>query len=255
MRIVSLSPSLTEILIELGAESELVGVCEGDCVQKKEILRLGSPQAVPLSQVDALAPDWVLGDARENRPDQIQAVERKWKTNLFCVKKLEDVCDAITDLGRLVGKREEARRLNESIQREKSLNDQIFSQRPKKRTILLLGDPPYLTMNFDPYPSRLIEASGGLNVFREEPLEEFPVEMEEMIERNPEFLLLLRGPGPLCKKRLAPFRQVRIFSHLPIHLVEGRLLSRYGVQTIEALRTLRSIYGGTNRRLVPPRES
>lgn len=242
MKIVSLSPSLTETLIHLGAGDELRGITDFCPSPGREIERLGSPKALNLSKVDRLEPDWVLADARENRPEEIQAIQKRRRVKVFDVRQLGEVCDAVAEIGRLVERREEAKRLNDSIHAEMAENERLFRGRERKRAIVLLWDQPYLTVNFDSYPSRLIDASGGVNVFRKEPLREFPVELEEMIEQNPEVLLLPKEPAPFRERHVKGFRRYRIFSHIPIHLVDGKLVTHFGGQTAGALRALREIF-------------
>lgn len=227
MKIVSLSPSLTEILEALKISDTLVSL---------------SSKANFLREIETTAPEWVLVDSQESRPEEVEVLRRRWKTKLFQVKTLEGVLDCAAELGRLVGKRKESQELNEAIQGEIQRNQEIFRDRERKRTILLLWNQPYLTVNFDTYASRLLEASGGINVFREEPLREFPVEVEDMIEKNPAFLLLSSDPAPFQARHVDEFRRYRIFSQIPIHLVDGKLFSGYGPRTIQALRDLRGIY-------------
>jgi ABC-type Fe3+-hydroxamate transport system substrate-binding protein len=233
---------LTEILVTLEGRSELVGVTDACEVDGKAVSRVGPPKAIAIALVGALAPDWIVADSRANRPEEIQTLQKKFRTKVFDVKSVQEVCDTVSDLGRLVERPEEAAKLNQAIHQEAARSEESFRLREKKRTVLLIWNQPYLTVNFDSYPSRLLEASGGVNVFRAEPLVEFPVEMEEMIEKDPELLLLSGEPAPFRKRHLAQFRQYRIFSRIPIHLVNGELLSRYGPQTIDALQTLRQIY-------------
>lgn len=242
LKVVSLSPSLTEIVTVLKAAEALVGVTDICEVQEKKLPRLGSPKSIHVSRIEALSPEWILGDTQDNRPDQIQMLQKKWKVKLFDVKSPESVCDVVAELGRLFQRREEAKRLNEGVRKEISTSEVLWRGRERKRTVFLLWDHPYLTANFDTYPSRLMEASGGINVFHQEPLREFPVEVEDMIERNPEVLLLAGEPAPFRPKHIAEFRRYRIFSQIPIHLIEGRLLNRYGPQTLEALKCLRKLY-------------
>lgn len=244
MRIVSLSPSLTEILAALGAADRLVGATDACEIGAAGVTRLGSPKAIQVSKVETLDPDWILADALDNRPEEIQTLAKRGRVKLFDVRKIDQVSDTVAELGRLVAKPGEAGNLCGLIQGEMKLNAEAFQSSPKKRTVLLIWDQPYLTVNFDTYPSRLIEASGGANAFREEPLHEFPVEMEDLLEKDPELLLLPGEPAPFREKHVRQFRKYRIFSQIPIHLLDGKLFSRYGVQTGEALRTLRGIYCG-----------
>jgi len=242
VKLVSLSPSITEILTTLGALDRLVGATDACELTGNHVTRLGPPKALQISKFACLKPDRILADARENRPEEIEKLEKHWPVKIFDVRRLQDVGDCVADLGRLVGKSEEAKQWNAALRKEIASNEEAFRDRPRKRAVLLIWNQPYLTVNFDTYPSRLVEASGGTNVFRKEPILEFPVEMEEMIEENPEVLLLAGGPAPFQKRDIAKFRQYRIFSKIPIHLVKLPLLDRYGPQTIEALKTLRQIF-------------
>lgn len=242
MRLVSLSPSLTDILTALQAGDLLVGVSHACDFSQNSLQRLGNPKAVQISKIFALAPDMILADAEDNRPDEIQRLQSRWRIKLFEVRKPSQVLDVVAVLGRLVRKEKEAECLNEALRQELLANERVFQEGRRKRTIVLTWDQPYLTVNFDTYPSRLVESCGGRNVFREETIREFPVEMEEMIEKNPETLLLAGDPAPFCQAHIARFRQYRIFSRIPIHLVPGKFLNRYGPQTLEALRYLRELY-------------
>ena len=241
MKIVSLSPSLTEILVYLGASADLAGatdLCEADGSPE----RVGSPKALEISRIQRLEPDWILSRTRDNRPEEIQVLQKKGRVKVFDVSQLSEVRDGISELGCLTEKREEAQRLNQAILEEIAKNAAAFRDRVGRRALLLLWDKPYLTVNFDAYPSRLIESSGGENVFRQDPLREFPVEIEDMIEKNPEALLLATAPFPFERRHVARLRQFRVLSRIPIHLVEGKFFSRYGVQTVHALKALREIF-------------
>jgi len=242
VKIVSLSPSLTDILVALKGEDCLVGVSDACEINGRPLGRIGPPKAVQMQRLQSLSPDWILGDSQDNRPEELESIQKRWKTKVFAVRKMENVYDTIAELGRLTAKQNEARNLNQTIQQEVSSNEDFFRNRAKKRTVLLVWDTPYLTVNFDTYPSHLLEASGGVNVFREEPLREFPVEMEDMIEREPQLLLLSGDPAPFKKRHIAQFRRYRIFSGIPIYIIEGKFLSLYGARTFEALRRLRKIY-------------
>ena len=259
MQIVSLSPSLTEILVALGVHEELVGVtdsCEINATphpslspkggegwgEGESFTRIGPSKALNTAKIDRLLPEMILADAYDNRPEEVGRLAKKWRTKLFEVKGLEGVCDTIRDLGRLLGKKEKADPLIQMIRDEMATSGKIFPKEMKKRTVILLWNGPYLTVNFDTYPSRLVEAAGGLNVFRSESLREFPVELEDVIEKDPEVLLLAGEPGPFQKRHIAEFRRYRILSRIPIHLVKGELLARYGMKTVEALKQLRKIY-------------
>lgn len=242
MKLVSLSPSLTDILMGLKAEGCLRGVTDLCGLNGGLIEKVGSPRALNLAKIQALEPDWILADAQENRPEEIQSLQRRWPVKLFDVRKLSDLTDCIAELGRLTQQTDLGRSLQHSLWSELAESEKTFRDRPKRKTVILLWDQPLLTVNFDTYVSRLIEMSGGTNVFRQEPVREIPVEIEDLIEKNPEFMLLPSEPGPFQKRHISQFRRYRVLSRIPIQLVDGKLLLCYGLKTVEALRELRKIF-------------
>ena len=56
-----------------------------------------------------------------------------------------------------------------------------------------------------------------------------------MIDKDPKLLLLASEPYPFKKKNVKKFREYKVFSKIPIELVSGHYLTRYGPVTIEAL--------------------
>lgn len=241
MRIISLSPSFTEILQALSAESHLIGISD-HCPEIPGPLRIGSPKALKISEILATGPDIVLADQNENRPEEMRELQKKLRVMIFDVRSLDAVHDAVHGIGRLIAKNNEAQHLIENIQSEIEKNRKMAAQRPPVPTVILLWDQPYLTVNFDTYASRLVEISGGKNVFHQDPIREFPVDLEDMIEKNPECLILPNDPFPFAKKHTAKFRKYRVFSKISISLIDGKLFSRFGPRTIEALQKLRGIF-------------
>ena len=240
-KVVSLSPSFTEILEKFGRAGELAGITDHCPELPHAPARLGSPKALRLDLIEGLKPDLILSAARENRPEEIRALEKKFRVVSFDVRSVESVLDLVAALGRLADAPEESRELAAEIAEEQRLC-KAEKDLPRVRTMILLWNIPLLTVNFDTLISRVIETAGGLNVFREDPLPEFPVELEDMIEKEPEVLFLPTAPFPFKKKDIKHFRQYRIFSKIPIELVDGRLFSNFGPATLDALRAFREIF-------------
>ena len=145
--------------------------------------------------------------------------------------------------------------LNEKI---KSSYDTVRAKAAGKeplQTLILLWNTPFLTINFDTYASRIIEACGGYNVFHQDPVYEIPIELEDMIEKDPQLLLLASEPFPFKKQHLKKFREYRIFSKIPLELVSGHYLSRYGPVTLEALKFFEALIQKSTRILSSPNVS
>ena len=241
MRIVSLSPSFTEILKALGEAVSLAGITDHCPAAGEPAVAIGSPKFLEISKIEGLRPDVILADLNENRLDEIRRFEKKFRVLSFDVRSVSAAKDAVGALARLTGKTAEGAEMIRAIQAEEEENKKIFSGQASVPALILLWNRPYLTVNFDTYASRLLESSGGVNVFHEDPVREFPIEMEDMIEKNPELLFLAKAPFPFTSRHAAGFRKYRVFSKIRIELIDGKLFSRFGPRTAEALKTLRGI--------------
>ncbi len=241
MKIISLSRSFTEILENFGRASELAGVTDHCPELAGDPARVGSPKSLRFEVIESLHPDLILADARENRFEEIQALQKKYRAVSFDVRSVNQAMEAVRAIGRLTGALEESEGLVSEIAEEYRLC-KLEKDLPRVRALILLWNIPLLTVNFDTYISRVIEAGGGLNVFHADPLPEFAIELEDMIEKDPEILFLPTDPFPFKKKDIKRFRQYRILSKIPIELVEGRLFSYFGPATAEALRFFRQVF-------------
>ncbi len=241
MRVVALSPSFTEILKEFDALDHLIGVTDHCEEVRAWFTPIGSPKALQINSIAGLKPDLILSDQNENRPEEIRVLQKQFKVISFDVRSVQAVLETITALGRMLSKGPEASRLIEKIQSEESENKKIFAEHKPIPGLLLLWNTPFLSMNFDTYISRLMEASGFYNVFHAEPVRELPLDLEDLIEKNPEALILPSDPFPFKKRHIAAFRQYRNFSKIAIELIDGKLISRFGPRTAEALKMFREI--------------
>jgi len=242
MRIVSLSPSFTEILQALQSDSDLVGVthhCPHKSVPRAALI--GSPKALDLETIKSLRPDLILAHDHENRPEELKRLRDKRNVLSFDIRSIQHVIDTIHTIGDTLGKRKEAEVLKNRIKEAWKKNQEELAGGEPIPVLILLWNNPFLTVNFDTYTSRLLETCGGSNIFRSDPIPEFAVEIEDMIDRNPRILLLPKSPYPFAKRHIEGFRKYRVFSKIRIELIDGTLISRFGPRTVEALKTFRDL--------------
>ncbi|MSR77579.1 MAG: hypothetical protein EXS63_05070 [Candidatus Omnitrophica bacterium] len=251
MKIISLHPSLTEILCALGVEDQLAGVTLQCTVSNPDLPRVGSAKLFDLPLIESLKPDLVVVDAVETPEEELVRLRENLKILELRVLSTAHVIDTVWDLGRAAGVPERAKALKEEIAREKMLCVETFRDLEKLPTLILLWKNPYITINYDTYVSRLVEECGAFNVFHSESRRQFEVEIAEMIEKDPKLLLLATDPFSFKKAHIKKLREYRIFSKIPIELVDGRLFSYYGPRTVEALRTLREIVTKSSKKLSP----
>lgn len=234
MKIVSLSPSLTDIVRAIGGEYLLAGVTD-HCPEISGFFhRLGSPKALNLAQIEALKPDFILSDQGDNRPEEMRKLQG-FKILSFNARSVPAVMDTVAEIGRALNLPGGAGALNEKIKTSYDAARAKAAGKDPLHTLILLWDTPLLTINFDTYASRLLESCGAYNSFHTDPVHEIPIEIEDMIDKDPKLLLLASEPYPFKKRNLKKFREYKVFSKIPIELVSGHYLSRYGPVTAEAL--------------------
>lgn len=239
MRIVSLSPSLTEVLLQLDLGTDLIGTTD-PCPQiSAACQRLGPAKALHLEKIQSLKPDVIVTAFTENRPEEIRELEKCFRISSFKVISVPALIKTIAELGDLF----------ERMQQAKNFIRKIYEAWPvpsknPRRALILLWNAPFLTVNGQTYASSLIEAAGGLNVFREEPVAEVPIELEDMADSKPEFIFLPSKPFPFDEAQADFFRKVPVFSNAQVCLVDGSFFSDFGSKTIAALRELKTIFQG-----------
>lgn len=240
MRIVSLSPSFTEILESCKAAGQIVGITDDCPVLKHEPARLGSTKSFDLAKIESMRPDLVLADQNENRPEVLRELAKKFKVVSFAITSIHSVAEAVGEIGRLAGCETETRLLAGEIL---SAIPPENEAKEKVRTLILLWNLPFLTVNRETYSSILVEAAGGYNIFHEDPVREIPIEIEDMIDNKPAAILLASDPYPFTKSHVDYFEAFNIFSHVKVRLLDGHFFSRFGPRTVSALKTLRHIFG------------
>src|SRR5258705_7132331 len=117
-RIISLVPSQTELLYDLGLHGEVIGITKF-CVHPKEWFhsktRVGGTKQLRIDIIDQLKPDLIIANKEENLKEQIEELEKHYPVWISDVHNLDDAACMITDIGGMVNKEKEATRIIDGI--------------------------------------------------------------------------------------------------------------------------------------------
>ncbi len=243
-RIVSLAPSITEILFAIGAGDLVVGVTEF-CDYPPEALskpKVGYSQP-NLELIVALQPDLIVAPKSFLRVDLLKRLEQlKIPTFLFEPKTVEDILTHIRVLGRMVGRVPESLKLSERIRKRIDTLAARLNGRSRPTLLFVLNTDPLITVGPGSYIHQLIELAGARNAAENSGVPYPRFNIEEVLRQNPAYLLFPTGRFEGIPQ--AEQDQWRRWTSLEAvkqnHLVQVQsdLLNRPGPRVIEGLETL-----------------
>jgi len=239
MRIVSLCPSLTDLVFELGRGSDLVGVT-GFCVRPEEgvagITKIGGTKNPRITHIRALKPDVVLMNAEENRrEDHDELIGHKIRTCTTMPRAPEDVPRMIRDVAQSIGAFQAGNQLADRIQSQVDSARETAKARSPVRFLALVWNDPPMVAGPDTYLSKVVALAGGQNVAGEiaDPGgDRYPTLTPETLRRaDPERVLLPSEPFPFEDKHAEALASASGIDRARFRLADGMLLTWHGPLT------------------------
>ena len=228
MRVVSLVPSLTETLFDLGAGQDVVGITDF-CIFPPglSLPRVGGTKNPRVEAIRALAPDLVYMNQEENLKRHAEAIAAFARVHVSEPKSAEDVATLIAELGGIHDRREQAAKLVDALRAEIG----AVSQRSFTFAVPIWKNP-WMWCGGDTYVSRLVQCAGGVNVLGER-LRYPHVELEDVLAMKPDVVFLPDEPYLFTEEDAAAIEAPTI-GPFP-----GHLFTWHGTRTIQGLRFLR----------------
>ncbi len=199
-RIISLAPHITELLYAAGAGEQILGtVSYSDYPPAaKNIPVIGSYVKVDYEKVLALQPDVVIYWKSGNPQSMIDGI-RKLDLKLFNSEPddFEDIALSIKALGRLMGTEAVAdKRAQQYLRRLEKLRKKYADKNNKKvRVFYQVWNRPLMTINKQHLVNDIIEFCGGVNVFGELDTIAPTVDMESVMQKNPDVIITGMAKG------------------------------------------------------------
>lgn len=243
-RIISLVPSVTEILFTIGAQRRLVGRTDF-CDYPAEARRkpsVGGMLAPSLEGIVALKPDLVVASPAGNRHETFDQLERL-NIPVFLVNPVavSDVLDAIGRLGRLTEQVEAADRTVATMRARIETVTTRVSGRPRPRVLYVLWPDPLIVPGRGALVSELIALAGGDSVTADGGQGYPRYSMEAALARNPEVIVLASHGSersPLVRGKWERFGQVPAIAAGRLYSIDGNLMHRYGPRMVDGLEWL-----------------
>jgi iron complex transport system substrate-binding protein len=245
-RVITLAPSLAELVFAAGAGGTLVGVSALSDYPPaaRSIARIGESGRIDVERVLALRPDLVLVWERGNLSRELEQLERAG-IRLFQLapQRLDDVARAIDRLGKLLGHEDEARAraagLRESVERLR----RAHAAAPPVSVFYQVWQQPLMTINGRQIVDDILAACGGRNIFAGlSPLVPI-VSTESVVAADPEVILTAsehtghpiwqRNPQSPSFSLWQRHPRMRAVSHGWLYTLDGDSISRQGPRIVD----------------------
>ena len=240
LRIVSLVPSLTELVFAFGRGDWLAGrtrFCSEPADAVSGVPIVGGTKNPVIARIVNAAPDLVIANREENRKEDIDALEAAGLRVLVTdPNSVAEAIAMITELGALLDAADAASALAAEI--ERSLASVVRQSKPPGVFVAVWSDP-LMGLGGNAYGHDLIERCGARNVLREQ--SRYPqLTMDELRALEPDLILLPDEPFPFAQKHVPAFSGIALAV-----VVDGKLTWWYGPRMPEAIRTLSQLFATT----------
>ena len=231
-RIISLVPSQTELLYDLGLGDRVVGITKF-CVHPgtwfKTKHRVGGTKKVDLAKVRSLRPDLIIGNKEENERADIEALAEEFPVWMSDIRDLAGALDMIRGFGQLT---DTSSRADELATRIAAGFAQVAPLDPPYSVAYLIWREPFMAAGHGTFINDMLLRCGLQNVFDEGDARYPEITPQELAESDPDIILLSSEPYPFKEKHIQELNM--ICPGTPVRIVDGELFSWYGSRLLRS---------------------
>ena len=236
-RIISLVPSQSELLWDLGLRDELIGITKF-CIHPNEMFkfkdRVGGTKTLDIHKIRSLKPDLIIGNKEENEYAQIKELQNEFPVWMSDIYNLNDAYKMISDIGDLVNKKSEAIGLVYDIQKSFSV-----IKKYNKTVLYLIWKNPFMAAGNSTFIGDVLNQMGLINSLKNSDLRYPELTMDEIKNLNPNLIFLSSEPFPFKESHINELKQ--LVPNATVKLVDGELFSWYGSRLLKSVEYLNNL--------------
>lgn len=229
--IISIVPSQTELLYDLGLDKEVTGITKF-CIHpnhwRKSKTIIGGTKNIRLDLVNQLNPDLIIANKEENTKEQIDALLERFPVWVSDITTLDDAVTMIRTIGEITGKSEKATEISKTL----SIGfNNIKQPLLPQRAAYLIWKNPYMAAGGNTFINTMMAKAGFQNVF--EQIHRYPeVTIEQISKMNCNNILLSSEPYPFKQQHIHELKE--LLPDANVILVDGEIFSWYGSRLLKA---------------------
>ena len=232
-RIISLVPSQTELLFDLGLDEEVVGItrfCIHPQDKVKQRKKVGGPKNFDFDAIHDLQPDLIIGNKEENYQEGIEKLSESYPLWMSDIHTLADSLQMIRELGTVLGKKLKGEALAGKIE---SAFQKFHPLANTPSVAYLIWRKPFMLAGSNTFIHEMLRACGLNNVACQLNQDRYPeVSAEQLQQLNPDYIFLSSEPYPFKQKHLPELQQ--LCPQAKIILVDGEMFSWYGSRLLQS---------------------
>lgn len=235
-RIVSLVPSQTELLYDLGLEESLVGITKF-CVhpyhlkQTKKII--GGTKKVHAEKIRLLQPDIIIANKEENTPEIVERMQEIAPVWVGDIITIQDSLNMIEEFGKIFSVRTKAQQWMDKINFGLQDFQNFMKDKPVKRAAYFIWKDPYMAAGGNTFINEMLKLNHFSNIYEDKEGRYPEVIVQKMrIQGDPQFVFLSSEPYPF--KDEDAFELGRHTHHANTVFVDGEMFSWYGSRLVKA---------------------
>ncbi len=229
--IVSLVPSQTELLFDLGLSDMIAGVtkfCVHPADARSKVI-VGGTKKFNFERIHKISPDLVIGNKEENYREGIEELRKHYPVWMSDINTLKEALQMISQLGVIMQREEQTSDLIHRIKNRFSSLPAIHGKRGK--ALYFIWKKPYMVAAGNTFIHEMLDYAGFENVAAH--LNRYPeLTVDQIRALRPDHLLLSSEPYPFRTEHIHEFKD--LFPETRVHIVDGEFFSWYGSRLLLA---------------------
>ncbi|NMH27818.1 ABC transporter substrate-binding protein [Flavobacterium silvaticum] len=241
-RIVSLVPSQTELLYDLGLEENIVGITKF-CVHpyhfKSTKKIIGGTKKVHIEKIRLLEPDIIIANKEENTEEIVNSLSEICPVWVTDVRDIAMNSQMISDFGELFNCRTESKKILDKLTFTLADFNRFMTGKPWRKSAYFIWKDPYMAAGGDNFINEMMRLNHFTNIYEDRGRYPEVIVPKLRIQGDPELIFLSSEPYPF--KDEDAFEIGRSTHHAKTIFVDGEMFSWYGSRLLKALPYFRQL--------------
>lgn len=242
-RIICLVPSITELLVDLGLQAQIVGItkfCVHPSFLIKDKMVVGGTKNIKIDKIKALQPDIILCNKEENTKEIVENCRKIATTHVSDIYTIADTLALIHQYGKIFSCEEKAKDIILKILRKHTNFLDFIEHKNIKKVAYFIWQNPWMVAANNTFINYLLDTNKFENVFKDQ--ERYPeIDLKDLHNfETLDCIFLSSEPYPFKTKHIIELQ--KIFPSTKIILVDGEYFSWYGSRLLKAFKYFKELH-------------